>query len=1060
MEGHIVARGYLNNEPKTAQAFVSHPDWLPNSERMYRTGDLVRWNTDGSLSFVARKDTQIKLNGQRIELGEIEHHVKEHLPEDSQSAVELVSPMSRVATKALAVFFYLPNTPQATNDNEEILSEDEILLPMSKIARRVAKNLDSSLAGVLPTYMIPSFYVPVVRMPWTSSGKLDRNRLRSIVATLPKESTAPYRLASNESKSTPSAPSTEMEKKLQKLWENVMNAGKPAIEDSFFRLGGDSVTAMKLVGAARLEGISLTVIDIFRNPKLSDMALVCGTLEEETKTELKEFALLKTDNIEPILDEIVEQCKFERDLIQDAYPCSFLQEGLLTLSIRQAGAYVAHNVFRLPADLDLDRFKAAWQKTVDEVDILRTRIVHMESSAFVQLVMTPQPITWQTAQSLDDVNTEEIKLPLHNGGALTQYTIIDGENSNGRLFIWSIHHALYDGWSMPMVLSRVQSAYFDSTSSFPKGSYSSFIKYVTDVDMSTSDEFWRTRLAGASPLQFPQNMRAEGNQPRDNQMLSQSIAISDDSAGMEVTIPTIIRAAWSIIVATYSGSNDVVFGETLAGRDIPVTGITDIIGPIFTTVPTRIQVDLKLPVSDFLRGVHQAATEIIPYQHAGLQRIKRLDSDTDLACDFQNLLVIQTAEAETEDEFWKLAIDGVADNFFTYPLVLECKASVDSAKVDINAHFDANVISSWQVQRLLFQLDSVLSQLSVAQKAGVQKTLADVEVFSAQDRSLVRQWNSKTPRLIDSCIHKEFEEVAKAQPDATALESEVDGIFTYREVLEHAKRLAHHLITLGVGPEIIVPICMDKSAWVVISMLGVMMAGGAYSPFDPATPVARHQEMIKDLDARILICTPKYTDRYAGMVRKVVPVDETFVNRLPLSSRSIHSLHRATGKNAAYVMFTSGYVAFRIICYFSLQSFKLTLLLRSTGKPKGCVIEHRAFCTSSVAMREAMLMKPDSRVYQFGSYTFDVSVLEMFTTLTYGGCVCIPSEETRTSDVGEAIATLNINWTFLTPSVANLIEPSAVPGLEVLICGGEAMSRENVLKWAPHLMLVNAYGKS
>ena len=317
VEGHIVARGYLNNKEKTAQAFISNPAWLKTKHRLYRTGDLVRYCSDGTMSFVARKDTQVKLNGQRIELGEIEHQVKTHMPEDSQSAVELVMP-NHIATKALAVFFCYPNATPTKDEDGEILTGDEILLPMSKITRRIAKSLDSSLAGVLPAYMIPSFYIPITKMPWTSSGKLDRSRLRNIVANLPKESTGPYRLMNIENKAIASSPTTEMEKKLQKLWESVMNVCNVGIEDNFFRLGGDSVLAMKLVSAARLQHISLSVIEIFRNPKLADMASVCGVYEEEVQTELPPFSLLKTDNIDPIIDEIVDQSKLERDLIQDA----------------------------------------------------------------------------------------------------------------------------------------------------------------------------------------------------------------------------------------------------------------------------------------------------------------------------------------------------------------------------------------------------------------------------------------------------------------------------------------------------------------------------------------------------------------------------------------------------------------------------------------------------------------------------------------------------------------------------------------------------------------------
>ena len=455
-----------------------------------------------------------------------------------------------------------------------------------------------------------------------------------------------------------------------------------------------------------------------------------------------------------------------------------------------------------------------------------------------------------------------------------------------------------------MVLSRVQSAYLDSTSSFPTTSYASFIKYVSDVDIHTSDEFWRTRLAGASPLQFPQKAtNSDPNSMRNNQVINHNIAISNTTS-MEVTLPTIIRAAWSLIVATYSGSNDVVFGETLAGRDIPVNGIADVIGPIFTTVPTRVIVDREANIGHFLNGIHGMATEIIPYQHAGLQRIKRLDSDTDLACDFQNLLVIQTAEEETEDEFWKMENSGVADNFFTYPLVLEVKSSVDSSKIDIIAHFDAEIISNWHVQRLLFQFEAVLRQLIFAQKSGLTEKVGDVQVFSPEDKQLLQDCNSRTPILLDSTIHEEFEKVAASQPHAPAVCS-WDGEFTYKEVHENATRLSQHLISLGIGPDVFVPICMDKSAWAIISMLAIMIAGGAYSPLDPNAPMARHQEMINDLDADIILCTPKYAQRYSSVLNRVLSVDEPFVNSLPEIYN--YPLHRATGDNPAYAIFTSGY---------------------------------------------------------------------------------------------------------------------------------------------------------
>jgi amino acid adenylation domain-containing protein/non-ribosomal peptide synthase protein (TIGR01720 family) len=584
-----------------------------------------------------------------------------------------------------------------------------------------------------------------------------------------------------------------------------------------------------------------------------------------------------------------------------------------------------------------------------------------------------------------------------------------------------------------MVLKRVEMAYLGASLKFSENSYASFIKYLSDVDEQASDEFWRTRFVGSSPLQFPQTQNASTDRARNNKMLTHTATISRNTASMGITMPSIIRAAWSMVVAAYSGSNDVVFGETLAGRDIPVHSITEIIGPTFTTVPTRIKVDRTLGVTQFLEEIQRAASEVIPYQHAGLQRIKRLNSETEIACNFQNLLVIQTAEEQIENCLWDLQRSAVASNFFTYPLVLECRSNSDM--VEITAHYDDQCLSTWQVQRILFQLGTVLQQLSDIPKIGTNTKLSTVEVFSAQDRELVRGWNSDPPKLVDACIHEEFEEIALSQPHIAAV-SAWDGEFTYEELRAQSTALAQHLVTLGVGPEIFVPFCMDKSAWVLVSMLGILMAGGAFVPLDPASPAARHQEMIKEVDARLIICSPQHGHRFNGIVNKVLCIDQGMMTRLSSLPSPQHQPRRATSRNAAYIIFTSG----------------------STGRPKGTVVEHRAIATSSAAMQQTLLMKPSSRVFQFASFTFDASVLETLTVLTYGGCVCIPSEDMRTRNVGEAINSLNATWTFLTPSVANLIDPATVPSLEVLVCGGEAMSIENVQKWSSKVTLINGYG--
>ena len=1047
IEGNTVARGYLNNEEKTAKSFVARPSFLAQvaqelagdpTKMIYKTGDLVRYRFDGSIIYVARKDTQIKLNGLRIELGEIEHHVKRKLPENVQTAVEMVAPAGNRRT--LAAFFCSPShqtakeKPAPTHpsaDESGDLDEETLILPMSDAATELCRKLKTDLAGSLPAYMIPSLFVPLARMPWTASGKLDRTRLCREITRLSAEETAPFKLAATRNKR---GAATEMESRLQKLWERVLNLrpGSANLDDSFFVVGGDSVQAMKLVARAREELISLSVLDIFRKPTLAEMASACSLLEEGDQSVLKPFGLLaNTDSLDQFLDEIIAQCRIEKDQLADAYPCSALQEGLITLSIKQPGAYVANNVFRLPEAVDTHAFKAAWERAIKDMDILRTRIVHTSTSTFVQAVLKNERIEWHSATSLEDVTNTEVKLPEHSGSPLMRFTLVE---STDRYFVWSIHHALYDGWSMPKMLQRVEDIYFDDSPPLPKTTYAQFIKYVAGQDSQVSDRFWRSKFDGLQSIHFPRVSSADGKQEGSTDTLKYTVKLPPKAINTGITLPTMIRAAWGILLAAHTGSEDVVFGETMTGRDIPVDGVIDMLGPTLTTVPTRIQLNKSGTITDMLQKVNQAAAEIIPYQHVGMQNIRRLSEDTAMACDFQNLLVIQTAQGKGDSsKLWDPQNTGVGSNFFTYPLVVECNA--DEASIDIEAHYNEHVISKWHVQRLLFQLERILSQICLT-SLDSQVKLSDVQVISQQDMGLISQWNDYESVTVKACIHELFLQQAEVIPNSPAV-SAWDGNFTYKELSMHAEKLSNYLQRhFGVSPEVLVPFCMDKSRWALVAQMGVLMAGGAIVPLDPAHPVSRHAEIIKDSQASILLCSPAYQSRYTSLVNTVIPIDEQSIAKLRDTDGSDMTLIQAESNNTAYVIFTSG----------------------STGRPKGVVVEHQAFCSSSMAYCEAMLMLPSSRVFNFASVTFDVGLMENLSPLTIGACVCVPNNEAKMADLASAINSLAATWAFLTPSVANLIDPAAVPSLKTLVCGGEAMSKENVLKWADSLTLVNGYG--
>lgn len=247
--------------------------------------------------------------------------------------------------------------------------------------------------------------------------------------------------------------------------------------------------------------------------------------------------------------------------------------------------------------------------------------------------------------------------------------------------------AIYDGWSLPIMLEKVQACYQDSTARLGTTAYfSKFIKYLTGIDSTESDNFWRSRLSDATTLKFPPLPHPAYKVHATS--LESHVAHISREPGSEITLPSMIRSAWALVVGIYSEcSKEVIFGEILTGRDSDVSNITDMIGPTLATVPTRIHIDQEESITQFLERVQSLSAEAIPYQYTGLQNIKHLSNDAAIACRFQNLLAIHHDTKEVSDGFWKLVSTGTAGtNFYSYPLTLSCQVS--EGKVEIDAHYD------------------------------------------------------------------------------------------------------------------------------------------------------------------------------------------------------------------------------------------------------------------------------------------------------------------------------------------------------------------------------------
>lgn len=1023
LEGPIVARGYVKNVEKTRAAFVNDPLWSrqgkSENKRFYRTGDLVKYNLDGTMDYVGRKDTQVKLRGQRIELGEIEHHIKISLSNTHQVAVDVILQKGQADKPLLAVFLDL---------NEPAQHDSEIcVLPLSTASRTELVQLQASLIEHLPSYMVPTLYITLDKMPMTMSGKLYRARLRQMASELSEPQIAEYSLTDAIKR----APSTQAEIMLQKLWAEVLGIEKSTIgaNDSFFRLGGDSISAMRLAAAAHEMDLSLTVADIFRYSRLCKMAeeTVQGAIS--VGATLKPFSLLdSTSSLLNVIEKAAAQCDIRRELVEDVYPCTPFQEGLMAASLIQKGAYVAQNSFLLPKSLDIERFRQAWQTLVDMHPILRTRIVSLSSKS-LQVVLRENKIVWESGASLDAYLKLSQAALIQYGGPLTRYAIIEGA-ANNRHFVWTAHHAVYDGWSVATLFKQLERLYEDG--SVPKSvPYNGFIEYLSKVDATASDNYWRAQLSGEKPVSFPR-LPSPAYQPHPDQLLLHTMEISRESA-TDILTSSILRAAWAIIVARYSDTNDVAFGVALSGRDSPVHGIENMVGPTISTVPMRMRLDLEQNVADYLVAVQNQTTEMISFQHAGLQNIRTLSEESQVATDLGHIFVVQPS-TETGTPAEVLGLKSVTPdmaNFDTYALVVECGLDSGTGKIKIEARFDSGVIPEKKLERMIGQFEHVARQLSTDRSTNLR--LSEIEVLSEQDLKQILQWNSIQPTTVNECVHDLIERQVTSRPNSLAIRS-WDGDFTYHQLDELSTRLAYHFSTAcGVGPEVMVPFCFDKSAWAIIAMLAIIKSGGACVALNPDHPKDRLEDIIQDVGAKLVVSGPSYAYLFESLVPNVVVVEPSLLDKLPQTG----SIDVTAGpRNPAFVVFTSG----------------------STGKPKGIVLEHRAVCTSAREHGAAMRFDVDSRVLQFAAYTFDVSIGEIFTTLIHGGCICNPSEFERRNDLAGVINRLNVNWMYLTPSVANTLHPSAIPTLKTLSLGGEALTEDHVAVWAREVYLINIYG--
>ena len=1034
LEGPLVGKHYdLGNSKNTTGDFVENPTWLlnggPNHSgrhgRLYRTGDLGKYNTDGSITVVGRKDAQVLVRGSLVDLDEVEFYMRQCSNDEECLQVVAVVITPRNSDDAVLVIFIQTNSAQRGE------------LP-NLIRTSISKTQDKMMAQ-LPSHMVPSGYIPVQSIPMTVTGKADRQRLREIGASLTMTQIAAF----DPAKDTRRAPASSMEIALQDLWASVLGIDKNDVsaDDSFLQIGGDSIAAMRLVSLARAHHIAFTVADVFQHPRLSDLAQVANNSHSPAHEDVLPFSLSRSYLGKDVIRErAAKLCNVDPARIEDVYPCTPLQEGLLALTATRAGTYVARLVLELHPSLELETFQNAWVKIVATTPILRTRIVDLPRQGFMQVIVN-EPMTCPLVSSVEDLNTylqEDVHFKTGLGTPLTKSSIIDERPTGGNCyFVWTIHHALYDGWSLELIFDRLKSAYKGENLK-PHPPFRNFVKSLVDTDEDRAAQFWLNLTNGLEAQPFP-SLPCPSYRPTADRAVEHAIT-NINWPQNDVTASTAIRTAWAVLTGMYTDSEDVIFGATLSGRQAPVLGVDEIIGPTIATVPIRVSMDRTQSISSLLQEVQQVAVDMTPVEQFGLQRIRRVGADAERACQFQTLLVIQPPASKADDHsegsslFRQTHVDSFDDpsTFNTYALMLECQLGKHG--LHLQARFDSNLIELKQAKRMMQQLEQVLRQVC---DSNDEKAVVDIDACSPQDIGEIWNWNKTASSACTISVHDLLSATAQRQPPTAMAVCAWDGELTYAELDRMSTLLAYHLVGLGVGPNVLVPLCIEKSVWMSVAMLGVMKAGGASVALDVTQPRNRLRSVVQQVQAS-LVLTSVENEKLAGQLGdcKVQLVCHSSLDSL--REMAPRSLPKVQPNDILHIVFSSG----------------------STGVPKGNIITHQNF-SSAIAHHAALFeISERSRVFDFASYSFDFAWTNMLVTLFAGGCICVPSEFDRKNDIEGALQRFHSTFAFFTPSLARSLRQDMPHLPQTVVLGGEPIREGDRSLFQKRCRLLSIYGPS
>jgi surfactin family lipopeptide synthetase C len=748
--------------------------------------------------------------------------------------------------------------------------------------------------------------------------------------------------------------------------------------------------------------------------------------------------------------------------IEDIYQLAPIQEGLLfhTLYEPHSAMYIEQFSYTIQGQFDVAAFRRAWQLMIARHQVLRAGFFWEDLDAPLQVVQKQAELPFalldwrQLPPAEQDRQHAELLAADRAQGfdlakaPLMRITVIRMAENRYQV-IWTHHHLLLDGWSSAILLRELFTAYAACAQNLPlplppTRPYGDYIAWLQEQDLDQAERFWRRYLAGFSaPTPFgvdhPPRALPEGQPLFDTQELplttETTARLQALARQQQLTLSGLLQGAWAILLSYYSGERDIVFGATSVGRPPELDGIESMIGLFINTLPTRFRVDPASSLLVWLKSHLLEQAELRQYEYTPLVRIQGWSEVPRGLPLFESMIVLDNYPAETSavaDSLSSIQIVGLPTTFeqTNYPLTV---VGVSGPALTLRMLYDRRRFDDPLIRRMLLHFQALLEQ--IAQRP--ESRLGELSPLSAAERQQVLHgWNATErsyPR--EGNLPQFFEQQAARTPDAIAVESQ-DACISYDELNRRANQLAHHLQALGVGPETLVCVCMERSIDLIVALLGVLKAGGAYVPLDPSYPASRLSYMLADTGAPVLITQSDLLPSLPAQQATTICLDAApSIAAYPPTNPAQYP----AADHLAYVIYTSG----------------------STGRPKGVpIVQHSVLNLVGWHQRSFALSAADRATLLAGP-AFDASVWEIWPALLTGATLCIPDDETRAlpERLHAWLCEQRITISFVpTPIAEHLISASWLQrgSLRVLLTGGDRLQRHPS---APlPFTLVNNYG--